>query len=67
MKAATLSQRSGAPLTPVLLGLVYAVAGDLEKASGLPVSPLFDREHAGVSKSQVRTLSYSLQVCTAHS
>eukprot|EP00200_Dunaliella_tertiolecta_P003872 CAMPEP_0202344636 /NCGR_PEP_ID=MMETSP1126-20121109/4232_1 /ASSEMBLY_ACC=CAM_ASM_000457 /TAXON_ID=3047 /ORGANISM="Dunaliella tertiolecta, Strain CCMP1320" /LENGTH=812 /DNA_ID=CAMNT_0048935853 /DNA_START=261 /DNA_END=2699 /DNA_ORIENTATION=+ len=32
--------------------------GDLEKASGLPVSPLFDREHAGVSKSQEGFLSF---------
>lgn len=28
--------------------------GDAEKASGLPVSPLFDRDKPGVTKSQVR-------------
>ncbi|KAF5832352.1 hypothetical protein DUNSADRAFT_11762 [Dunaliella salina] len=32
--------------------------GDLEKASGLPVSPLFDRKHAGISKSQEGFLNF---------
>ena len=37
-----------APYLPVLL------QGDMEKAAGLPISPLFDRTTTGISKSQVR-------------
>lgn len=27
--------------------------GDVERANGMPISPLFDRNHAGVTRSQV--------------